>query len=614
MTAVTNASSLPRRPVRIANCSGFYGDRLSAAREMVDGGPIDFLTGDWLAELTMLILAKSRLRDPQAGYARTFVTQMEQVMGDCLERGIKVVSNAGGLSPRGCAEAVAKVAERLGLSPAIAYVQGDDLVGRLADLSEAGMDLRHMDTGEPLGDRQVLTANAYLGGWGIVEALERGADIVVTGRVTDAALAVGPAAWWHGWARNDFDRLAGSVVAGHVIECGAQATGGNYAFFSEIPGLEHPGFPIAEVSADGTSVITKHPGQGGAVTVGTVTAQLLYEIADPRYLNPDVTARFDTIRLQTDGPDRVRISGVIGEPPPDTTKVSVNFAGGWRSTTSLYLTGLDIEAKAALVEKALWSCFPGGRSYFDDTDVTLARTDKTDPETNEEASALLRITVKDADEHKVGRAFSAKVTELALASYPGLYGGGLSTSATAFGVFWPALVPASLVYQEVVLRGVKTLVEPTLVEPSLVEASAVGATGPGAAGPSDAGPGEAATTGHAATARVPLGIAFGARSGDKAGNANLGVWARSDLAYEWLAGYLSVERLKQLLPETAGLEVRRYELANLRAINFVLVGLLGDGVAASTRQDGQAKSLGEWLRARYADIPVAVLEPSGTGR
>ncbi len=606
MTERTETGFQPRRAVRIANCSGFYGDRLSAAREMVDGGPIDFLTGDWLAELTMLILAKNLLRDPQAGYARTFVTQMEQVMGDCLERGIKVVSNAGGLSPRGCAEAVASVAERLGLSPSIAYVEGDDLLGRLADLGDAGIDLRHMETGEPLGNRQVMTANAYLGGWGIVEALERGADIVVTGRVTDAALVVGPAAWWHGWARDDFDRLAGSLVAGHVIECGAQATGGNYAFFSEIPGLEHPGFPIAEVSADGSSVITKHPGHGGAVTVGTVTAQLLYEIAGPAYINPDVTARFDTIRLQSDGPDRVRISGVAGEPPPDTTKVSVNFAGGWRSTTSLYLTGLDIEAKAAVVEKALWSSFPGGRDFFDRTDVTLARTDKVDPETNEEASALLRITVKDADERKVGRAFSAKVTELALASYPGLYGGGLTSGATAFGVFWPALVPSSLVHQEVVVRGERTVVEPTLVDPSSARPTVL------AAGPEAAGPPVQADASRAPTRRVPLGVAFGARSGDKAGNANLGVWARSDLAYQWLAGYLSVDRLKVLLSETADLEVRRYELANLRAINFVIVGLLGDGVAASTRQDGQAKSLGEWLRARYADIPVSVLESSGS--
>ncbi|MBA3655200.1 MAG: DUF1446 domain-containing protein, partial [Actinobacteria bacterium] len=307
-----------RQPIRIANCSGFYGDRLSAAREMVEGGPIDVLSGDWLAELTMLILAKNRQRDPGAGYARTFVTQMEQVLGQCLDAGIKVVTNAGGLNPAGCAEAVAAVADKLGLSPVVAYIEGDDLLPRLDELRAAGHDLANLDTGEPLGARQVLTANAYVGGWGIADALSRGADVVIAGRTTDAALALGPAAWHHGWARDDWDRLAGAVVAGHVIECGAQATGGNYSFFTEIPGLEHPGFPIAEVADDGSSVITKHPGTGGAVTVGTVTAQLLYEIGPPEYLNPDVTARFDSIGLEAVGDDRVAITGVQGEPPPPT--------------------------------------------------------------------------------------------------------------------------------------------------------------------------------------------------------------------------------------------------------------------------------------------------------
>ena len=578
--------------LRIANCSGFYGDRLSAAREMVDGGPIDVLTGDWLAELTMLILAKNQLRDPSAGYARTFVTQMEQVMGECLARGIRVVSNAGGLSPRGCAAAVAEVAERLGLAPRIAYVEGDDLMPRLGQLREAGVDLHHLETGEPLGDRAVLTANAYLGGWGIAEALARGADIVVTGRVTDAALAVGPAAWHHGWARDDWDALAGAVVAGHVIECGTQATGGNYSFFTEVPGLEHPGFPIAEVEADGSSVITKHPGQGGQVSVGTVTAQLLYEIGAPRYDNPDVSARFDTITLHDEAPDRVRISGVRGEPPPATTKVSLNYQGGWRSTTTLYLTGLDIEAKAELVERALWSQIPGGRAAFAETDVRLIRTDKPDPATNEEAAAELRITVKDPDERKVGRAFSSKVTELALASYPGLYGGGMTAGASAYGVFWPAGVPAELVWQEVVLEGERTVVDPVLPPdtPAVIAA-------PSRVHGVVAGAGVA----------TPLGRLVGARSGDKGGNANLGVWARRPDAYVWLEQFLTGDKLQELLPETARLPVVRHELPNLLALNFVIVGLLGEGVAANTRQDGQAKSLGEWLRARVVDIPSVLL-------
>jgi hypothetical protein len=580
-------------PVRVANCSGFYGDRLAAAREMVDGGPIDVLTGDWLAELTMLILAKNMLRDPAAGYARTFVTQLEQVMGDCLSRGIKVVSNAGGLSPRGCAEAVADLAARLGLDPVIGYVDGDNLMPRLAELRAAGADFAHIDTGEPLGDAPVLTANAYLGGWGIADALARGADIVITGRVTDAALTVGPAAWRHGWRRDDWDALAGAVIAGHVIECGAQATGGNFAFFTEVPGLERPGFPIAEVAADGSSVITKHPGHGGMVSAETVTAQLLYEIGGPAYLNPDVTARLDSVLLSGDGPDRVRITGVRGDSPPATAKVAINYQGGWRAVATLYLTGLDIEAKAALVERALWASLPGGRDAFDSVDVALLRTDKPDPRTNAEAMAQLRITVKSRDERTVGRAFTGRITELALASYPGMFGAGLTSGPQAFGVYWPALVPAALVRQQVVVGGQSATVEPVLPpDPPVVARvpppAAAAASGPAAPGPA---------------IRAPLGRVAGARSGDKGGNANLGVWARTDQAYAWLAGFLSVERLKELLPETAPLPVQRYELPNLRALNFVITGLLGEGAAASARLDPQAKSLGEWLRARVVDIP-----------
>jgi len=595
-------------PLSVANCSGFYGDRLSAAEEMVGGGPIDVLTGDWLAELTMLILAKNQLRDPAAGYARTFLTQMEQVLGQCLDRGIKVVSNAGGLAPAACAERLSDLADSLGLSPRIAYVEGDDLKPRLEELTAHGCTLAHLDTGEPLGERQVLTANAYLGGWGIAEALGRGADVVVTGRVTDAALTLGPAAWHHGWGRDAWDALAGAVVAGHVIECGPQATGGNYAFFTEIPGLEHPGFPIAEVAEDGSSVITKHPSHGGAVTIGTVTAQLLYEIGGPRYANPDVTARFDTIGLSLDaGPDRVRISGVKGEPPPATAKVAINYLGGHRSTVTLLLTGLDVEEKAALAERTLFSSLPGGRDAFESVDVQLVRSDHEDPPTNETAVAQLRITVKSPDERAVGRAFTSKVTEMALANYPGFFGG--PSSSQAYGVFWPTSVPADLVWQEVVVLGgdrtvVDAVLPPRHETPPAPPHPGEAPTSDGARPPASAGP----------TRTAPLGRVLGARSGDKGGNANLGVWARSDSGWEWLRSYLTTERLAELMPEVRALAgVERHELANLRALNFVLTGLLGEGVASSTRLDAQAKGLGEYLRAKHADIPVALLEEAEQG-
>ncbi|MDP2292902.1 MAG: acyclic terpene utilization AtuA family protein, partial [Actinomycetota bacterium] len=328
-------SATDRPPVRIANCSGFFGDRLSAAKEMVDGGDIDVLTGDWLAELTMLILHKQRLRNPEAGYASTFLLQMEQVLATCVERGIKVVTNAGGLNPAGCAEKVRQIAAKLDLDVKVAHVEGDDLMPRIAELRP---QLNHLDTGAPLtGDP--VSANAYLGGWGIAAALRAGADVVVCGRVTDAALVVGPAAWWHGWSPDDWDALAGAVVAGHVIECGTQATGGNYSWFEEIPDPTLPlGFPIAEVEADGSSIITKHPGTGGVVSVGTVTAQLLYEIGSPAYANPDVVTLFDTIQLAQVGDDRVRISGVRGTPAPPTAKVCINLEGGYRNRMSFVLT------------------------------------------------------------------------------------------------------------------------------------------------------------------------------------------------------------------------------------------------------------------------------------
>src|SRR3954468_9349548 len=327
-----------KSPSRIANASGFYGDRASAMHEQLAGGEIDVLTGDYLAELTMLILARDRLKEPGLGYAKTFLRQLESTLALALEKGVKIVTNAGGLNPAGLAAAVRVLADSLGLDARVAHVEGDDLRARAGELG----------LGEP------LVANAYLGAWGIAECLASGADVVVTGRVTDASLVVGPAAAHFGWARTAYDELAGAVVAGHVIECGPQATGGNYAFFRELPAMDRPlGFPIAEVHADGSSVITKHPGTGGAVTVGTVTAQLLYEIGGARYAGPDVTARFDTIRLDEDGPDRVRISGVEGEPPPPTVKVGLTALGGFRNEMTFVLTGLDIEAKAELVRDQL---------------------------------------------------------------------------------------------------------------------------------------------------------------------------------------------------------------------------------------------------------------------
>lgn len=584
--------------LRIANCSGFYGDRLSAAREMVEGGPIDVLTGDYLAELTMMILHKAKMKDPSRGYVTTFIEQLSQVAARCTERGIKIVVNAGGLNPQGCAAAARAVYANLGLSARVSHIEGDDLLPRLSELRASGEEFMHLDKGTPLSslDAPVLSANAYLGAWGIVAGLADGADIVICPRVTDAALTLGPAAWKFGWAADDWDRLAAGVVAGHILECGPQCTGGNYSFFRGIPGLEHPGFPIVEMHADGTFVVTKHPDTGGRVTVGTVTAQILYEIGSPSYVNPDVVARFDTIDLRQEGPDRVRVSGIRGEPAPDRLKVCINYQGGFRNGVSFILTGLDIPEKAHLAEDTLWNLV-GGKEQFAETTANLRRSDREDPQTNEDAFALLEITVKDPDPRKVSRAFSGKAIEMALSSYPGFKTTRLPGPEQEFGVYWPALVAASSVTQHVVLDDGRTLDIPC-APPRSTQGNVVAPARPATSVP--AGP----------TRSMPIGRLCGARSGDKGGNANLGIWVETLDAFGWLESFLTVERLKELLPETRALEVERYLLPNIFAMNFLIKGLLGDGVAASTRSDPQAKTLGEYLRAKVVPIPVSLTLPA----
>jgi len=580
--------------LRIANCSGFYGDRLSAAREMVEGGPIDVLTGDYLAELTMMILFRDRLKNPAGGYARTFLRQMEDVLGTCVARGMKIVVNAGGLNPAGLAAEVEQLAVKLGIQTKVAFIDGDDLLPRLPKLQAQGIELRHLDKGIPLAalQAQVLTANAYLGAWGIVEALNRGADVVICPRVTDAALTLGPAAWKFGWARDDWDRLAAGVVAGHILECGAQCTGGNYSFFKEVPDIDRIGFPIAEMHRDGSFVITKHPGTGGLVSVGTVTAQLLYEIQGVRYLNPDVTTRFDSIRLHQEDRDRVRVDGIKGEPPPPTTKVCINYLGGYKNAMTFVLAGLDIDEKARLAEKTLFKLL-GGRERFGEVSVRLVRSDRDDPRSNDDAFAYLHVVVKDADAAKVGRAFSNKAVEMALANYPGFFITSPPGDASPYGVYWPALVPSDVIRHRVVIGGEQIAVAPVAVRATPYEPTVPAAE----VGEAPSGPAE----------RVALGTICGARSGDKGGNANVGVWVAHRAAYAWLERYLTVEKFRQLIPEAATLPVERCALPNLLSLNFVVTGLLGEGVAASTRSDPQAKSLGEYVRAKVVDIPRALL-------
>ncbi|GAU64865.1 hypothetical protein SSP35_01_02010 [Streptomyces sp. NBRC 110611] len=580
--------------MRIGNASGFYGDRFDALREMLTGGPLDILTGDYLAELTMLILGQDRLKDPARGYATTFLRQLEDGLGLAVERGVRIVTNAGGLNPAGLADRVRELAAKVGVPVRVAHVEGDDLL--------TGRDRGGGALGDAVMTDGVLTANAYLGGGGIAECLRAGADVVVTGRVTDAALVSGAAQAHFGWRPDDLDRLAGAVIAGHVLECGAQATGGNYSFFDardfragRAPhGVFRPGFPLAEIAEDGSSVITKHPGAGGVVDVGTVTAQLLYETAGARYPGPDVTARLDSVRLRQEGPDRVRIDGVRGEAPPPTLKAGLTRLGGWRNEVTFVLTGLAVEAKAELVRAQMDAAFAAAGRRPAEVRWTLVRTDRPDADVQEEASALLRLVVRDADREVVGRAVSGAAIELALASYPGFHVTAPPGKGTPYGVFESVAVdPADVPHTAVLPDGGRVSVEGPVATREVVRL------------PDPALPEPPPT--RRGTRRVPLGRLVGARSGDKGGSANVGVWVRTDAEWRWLVHELTVERFRQLLPETAELPVDRHVLPNLRALNFVVDGLLGEGAAAQARFDPQAKAVGEWLRARHTDIPEELL-------
>ena len=585
---------MSKNTIKIANCSGFYGDRLSAAKEMVDGGPIDVLTGDYLAELTMAILYGQKIqRGEKAGYVGTFLKQLKQIASSCSEKNIKVVSNAGGLNPKSMADEVKNILDSEGLNLKVAYIDGDDFMDKFDELKKNGEELKNLDTGASLFKQSLpaVSANYYLGCWGIKKALDEGADIVICPRVTDAALVMGPAAWKFNWSRDDYDKLAGSLAAGHIIECGAQATGGNYSFFKEVPSFQNVGFPIAEIEESGNFKIYKHKGTGGLVSTGTVTAQLLYEISSPKYLSPDVIAHFDSLKIEDLGDDKVFISNVKGSPPTNKHKACINLAGGYKNSMELIVTGLDIEEKAKIFTDELFRSL-GGKDEFDDVSIQLIRTDKEEPLTNEEAMAILKIDVKSSSPEKVGRIFSAKVIELALANYPGWTAQSEIKQASPFISYWPALVDSKNVEEKLHINNKSKVIEIVKHHEQPINFEKINID-------------EYVSKD---IEKINFGRIFGTRSGDKGGCANLGVWAKDASSFSYLYHFLTVEQLKKLLPDLACFEIERYELPNIFALNFYVKGILENGVSSNNRKDGQAKSLGEYLGTKLIDCPKEFIE------
>ena len=582
--------------IKIANCSGFYGDKLSAAKDLVDGGPIDVLTGDYLAELTMAILFGQKMqRGEDKGYVGTFLKQINQIAKSCKEKNIKIVSNAGGLNPKSMAIEIEKILKEQSIDMKVAYIDGDDLMPTISNLKESGEEFKNIDKGKKLDESgySPLTANAYLGAWGIKEALDKGADIVVCPRVTDAAVVIGPAAWKFNWKRDNYDALAGALAAGHIIECGCQATGGNYAFFKEVESFDNVGYPIAEIYEDGSFYVTKHPDTGGLVSTGTVTAQLLYEINSPAYVNPDVIAHFDTLKIEEVEKDKVYVSGCRGSSPPDKHKVCINLAGGFRNGMEIILTGLDIEDKAKVFTDALFNSV-GGRKQFDEVSIQLHRTDKENPNSNEEAMASLLVSVKSKDQNLVGRLFSAKIIELALANIPGFFAQGGVKSSGPVIVYWPALVDSKHIKEKVHIDGEEIEVIPT----SQLELEEIYY---------QKEPIKIKKIKKEDEKEIYFGEIYGTRSGDKGGCANLGVWAKNVNSFAFLHDFLTVKKLKELLPDLNQYKIERFELANINSLNFYIHDILQDGVSSNDKKDGQAKSLGEYLRAKKVKVPQSII-------
>ncbi len=593
-------NELPQRePLVVASFSGYFGDRASALDEAMAGDPIHVLIGDYLAEITLAGISARFRKDPAQGYAEYFVRQVQPHLRGIAARGIKLVTNAGGLNPRGLAQVLRGLIAEAGLPLKVACVEGDNVLDRLELLQAAGHPLTHLDTGAPLASwgRVPISANAYLGAWGIAAALQEGADIVLCGRVTDSSLTLGPAAWWHGWQPHDWDRLAGGVVAGHILECGPHATGGNFSGFATLSGITFPGFVVGEIAADGSSTITKHGRDGGAVTTDTVTAQLVYEIQGPKYLNPDVTVDLAGIRCEQVGRDRVRIGGARGEPPPDTTKVAIFAPEGWQIVSWAFVTGIDIERKLALLRAQLQQLLGG---HVDHLEVTAFGTPAAQPESQYEATVAVRIAAQARERDALTEEnFFARLNSLYLWSVPGFYtdsGAERALKPTRRIEYWPALLHVDTLTHTVTLEDGRTLAIP----PHPHAAAAVPQ-------PTHAEPQPVASAAGRPTQRAPLGSVAYARSGDKGGNSNVGVWAAQEKAWPWLRQTLSTGTLRRLLPQAEGLEIVRHEFPHLRAVHFIVRGLLGCGGSTNLQADQVGKAVGEFLLARQLEIPVELL-------
>ena len=607
-----------KRTVRVGNAGGYWGDDPRALESQVLGPqPPEFVTADFLAEITMSILQKQRARDPEAGYARDFVSQLAPLLGAIRERGITVITNAGGVNPGACARAVLRAATEAGVALTVAVVDGDDLMGRLDALLDDGVGFDNLETGDPFGPRRagVLSANAYFGAEPIVRALAHRPDVVVTGRVTDTGITLAPIRHAFGWDPHDWDRIAGGIVAGHLIECGVQATGGNFTDWERVPGLGNEGFPVVEVEEDGAFVLTKQSGTGGLVSPAVVREQLLYEMGDPeRYLCPDATVDFSGLTVAAAGEDRVRVRGARGGPPPGDLKVSASVRGGFSARGSLVVGGPDVRAKTVALETAFRDrlqadCEAAGVPFPDEFRVDLAGADAAqrglaDPSHLDPSEGLVRFAAWSRAREPL-QVFRKLLPSFILSGPAGLAVTGGAPAISEVVGYWPALVPRDRVPASVrVIRvsagGAETVVGEETVR---FEGPTAPANAPSAAV-------ERSPTGVPAAGpliETLLGAVAHARSGDKGDAANIGIVGRSAACYEWLREHLTAALVAEWVRDVAEGPIVRYEVPGLWALNFILERALGGGGTRSLLLDPQGKTLAQGILRRRVRIPAALL-------
>ncbi|TPX16855.1 uncharacterized protein E0L32_003417 [Thyridium curvatum] len=597
---------MARRPIRIGNCSGAINDGLDQLYAHAKSGQVDAITADYLAEFNLAWRAIDLQTKPEAGYEGNFLEQLAYHNGDAArllaKNKIKVVHDGGALNPKGLAVAADKYFKSLGIKDVrVAWVDGDNVTEQVR--KEQFGPLRHLDyENEFLTEAHVktmLTANAYTGQAGVVRALKEGADIVICGRCCDASPVMGLASWWHGWGPEDYDQLAGGLMAGHLIECGPYVTGGNYCGAPEIKNVLRPGFPIAEISADGTVIVTKTEGTNGAVTIDTCKGQLVYEIQGDRYLNPDVIAHIENMKLEEVGKDRVKLTGVTGSAPPPTTKLAVCLLGGWQAEICTFCAGLDTDFKFEQMREGVLSRLK--LEQFSHVSVERYGTSPANPKNQADCTVMIRIFAQAPQKEHLTQLKQA-VFYNGMTGYAGLTVAmdWRTLEPKMYVKYFPALVPQTRVPLTVHMldTGIQFLVEP---RPAQLCA-------PAAPKQRSFEPRALAQSGR--TVRRALGDLAFARSGDKGGNANVGFWVREASAWPWLQSYLTSRKLTELLGEDwrDKYEIVRCEFPELWAVHFVIKGILQEGVSSSSLIDGFGKSFGEYLRARHVDMPAELLE------